>query len=380
MERRERHQTGSIYEAAGRFYVRYRAVELRDGQPTRVQRSEFLCDRDKTYYSPDCRAVKTKRDEFMLRVNKQRPGAEISVVDFWTGVYLPFAEKNLRESTVHGYKQTWNQHLKAHFGEATLRGYTTAAHSRFLTSLVDRYGRRTLNHIRATASAVFSHALNLGYCDVNPIKGAKALGRIREPKGTEHYTIAEAEAIINALIGRTDAQLLFALCFFQGLRPSEAVALQWGDIDGENIHIRRSCVRGFLGDCKTPESQAPLPLIKPVAMLLDAWRPKCPASEKGWIFPRVGHHGGAVTDLRHFCRSVIRPVLDREKIAWKGLYAGRRGAGTVLVELTGNLVAAQELLRHKSLTTTAQFYKKRTQTALASGMRLLEAASTEGKQ
>jgi integrase len=375
MERRERHQTGSIYEAAGKFYVRYRAVELRDGQPTRVQRSEFLCDRDKTFYSADCRAVKTKRDEYMLRVNNQRPGAEISIVDFWTGVYLPFAEKNLRESTVHGYKQTWNQHLKTHFGESTLRGYTTAAHSRFLTALVDTYGRRTLNHIRATASALFSHALNLGYCDVNPIKGAKALGRIREPKPTEHYTLKEAEAVLNALVDRPDAQLLFALCFFLGLRPSEAIALQWTDIDAENIHIRRSCVRGVVGNCKTPESMAPLPLIRPVAVLLSVWKPQCLASADSWLFPRVGHHGGAVTDLRHFCRKVIRPILAEKEVVWKGLYAGRRGAGTALVELTGNLVAAQELLRHKSLTTTAQFYKKRTQTALASGMKLLEAAT-----
>jgi len=56
--------------------------------------------------------------------------------------------------------------------------------------------------------------------------------------------------------------------------------------------------------------------------------------------------------------------------------AHRRGAGTILVDLTGNLVAAQELLRHKSLTTTAMHCKKRTENALPTGMKLLEAAST----
>jgi hypothetical protein len=45
--------------------------------------------------------------------------------------------------------------------------------------------------------------------------------------------------------------------------------------------------------------------------------------------------------------------LAKKKLTWKGLYAGRLGAGTILVNLTGSLVAAQELLRHKSLTTTA---------------------------
>jgi site-specific recombinase XerC len=42
--------------------------------------------------------------------------------------------------------------------------------------------------------------------------------------------------------------------------------------------------------------------------------------------------------------------------------------------LTGNLVAAQELLRHKSIVTTGQFYKKLTSTALSAGMSALEGA------
>jgi integrase len=116
-----------------------------------------------------------------------------------------------------------------------------------------------------------------------------------------------------------------------------------------------------------------------VADLLTAWRVNCPQSTEGWMFPASwhGNRKTGVMDIREYCRKVIRPALDEKRIAWKGLYAGRRGAGTMLVELTGNLVAAQELLRHTSLTTTAMFYKKRTQSALANGMKLLEAAATK---
>jgi integrase len=153
--------------------------------------------------------------------------------------------------------------------------------------------------------------------------------------------------------------------------------LQWGDVADGILCIRRACVRGVVGPCKTKDSVADLPLIEPVASLLTAWRAKCPPSKDGWVFPRVGHHGGEVLKIQHFCRKTLCPILDKKGLAWKGLYAGRRGAGTMLVELTGNLVAAQELLRHKSLTTTAQFYKKRTQSALTNGMKLLEAAANK---
>jgi hypothetical protein len=60
------------------------------------------------------------------------------------------------------------------------------------------------------------------------------------------------------------------------------------------------------------------------------------------------------------------------KIAWHGLYAGRRAAATLLVQLTGNAVAAQFVLRHKNLTTTTAFYVKPVQTAGLEGMKLVE--------
>jgi integrase len=376
--KRERHQVGRVYEASGKFYVQYRRTEIIDGTPKRVQRSELLCEKDAAHKSVTSKAVLLKRDEFMLRVNAPtvKRGA-MSVVDYWTGVYVPFAEKNLRASSLGGYKQIWNQHLKNHFGEMLLTEYSTGKATAFLTKLAEKYSRRTLQHIRTTASALFQHATRLEYIPANPWRGAAPLGTIRDTDGTAHYTLEEAEAIVNALIERTDAQLLFALCFWLGLRPSEAIALQWGDFGETNVHIRRGVVRGVVGPPKTPESVASLPVIEPVTSLLKAWRSQCLTSKDGWLFPTTSPKGETVMDLRNFSANVIRPIVQ-DKVgatAWKGLYAGRRGAGTTLVELTGNLVAAQELLRHKSLTTTAMFYKKRTQTALSSGMKLLESKS-----
>jgi integrase len=104
--------------------------------------------------------------------------------------------------------------------------------------------------------------------DANAWHGAKALGKIRDTEGTAHYTLEEAENIISALVDHVDAQLAFALAFFLGLRPSEIAGLQWGDVDGSYLHIRRAYVRGEVGPTKTPESVAALPIIQPIAGLL----------------------------------------------------------------------------------------------------------------
>jgi len=63
------------------------------------------------------------------------------------------------------------------------------------------------------------------------------------------------------------------------------------------------------------------------------------------------------------------------------LCAGRRGACTAVIESTNwNYAVAQALLRHKSMTTTLNVYKKAiTPEAFKNGMKLLEAAATNGK-
>jgi hypothetical protein len=118
---------------------------------------------------------------------------------------------------------------------------------------------------------------------------------------------------------------------------------------------------------------APLPITKQVALLRAAWRPRCPASAEGWIFPRVGHHGNSgCMDVRHFCRTIIKPIV---KSAWKGLYSGRRGGITAIIDLNnGDVVMGQMQGRHKNATTTLAFYKKRPLAALKDGMKALEAA------
>ncbi len=77
-------------------------------------------------------------------------------------------------------------------------------------------------------------------------------------------------------------------------------------------------------------------------------------------------------EMNGFCRRVIVPILAPKNIPWHGLYAGRRAAGTLLTQLTGNAVAAQYVLRHANLGTTEAFYIKPSREEAVTGLRLLE--------
>ena len=175
-----RHQRGHIYEASSAFHVRYYVTEIVEGKPAKKQRSHRLCTKDRHtgHGSPSAMAVRSLCEDFMRTINErehtpQQQAQDLSVVDFWERVYLPYCEKEwkgtgMRASTVMGYKQVWNQHLKNHFGTITLQKYTSDNARRFLSSLKTKQGKNTLKHIRALASAMFSEATERGLRNDNP--------------------------------------------------------------------------------------------------------------------------------------------------------------------------------------------------------------------
>jgi integrase len=375
-----RYQQGYIYEASGSWFVRFYQNEIVDGVERRVQRSHRLCFKDDAHPSKTCKAVRRLAADVLAEVNAQvTPVVNQTVAIFWEKTYLPFAEENLRHSTVHGYKQIWKQHLKGHFGATLIRDYKTHHGSLFLTALAKTLGRHTLQHIRSLASGIFSHAVNVGVIESNPWHDCKILGKTIEPGETEHYTLEEAEDTVSALVGQTDAQLMVALAFFVGLRPGEIQGLRWEDFDTEPdaagirwVHIRRSVVRNRVGETKTKGSVASLPLVASVLIPLALWHQEKGKPSDGWLFP---NQKGKPIDLRSVISRKIVPTLTAKDIEWRTLYAGRRGAATILTQLTGDALAAKELLRHKTIAVTQAKYVKAIPEALLKGIKLLETAA-----
>ena len=147
-----RYQRGYVYEAFGAFHVRYRTEEIVDGKLVRKQHSRRLCSKDRAHPTASSKSVRRLCDEFMATINAQVPGnpeQDITITSFWELTYWPFVQEHLKTSTQWGYNQVWNQHLKNHFGNMTLREYRKGMGSLFLTNLSKKYdpeplGRRTL--------------------------------------------------------------------------------------------------------------------------------------------------------------------------------------------------------------------------------------------
>lgn len=174
--------------------------------------------------------------------------------------------------------------------------------------------------------------------------------------------------IVNTKLTRLDAQLVVCLAGLMGLRPSEIVALCWEDVDlrAGKLRLHQAYVRGHLGTTKTGVD-VQLPMLKMVIGLFKAWHDQNGSPTDGWVFPNQS--GKHPIDISEFVVNVLRPPIGKN---WKGLYAFRRGAGTILTEMTGNPIAAQQALCHMDLSTTMRHYIKSKRSALDEGIQLLD--------
>lgn len=364
---KNQYQRGTVYEASGSFFVRYFATI--NGVKQRV--SHKLCDRDAEHDSTTNSNVLALRDEHMVaaRKPKPQPTADPLITDYWEQVYLPTVKAGLKPSTVDGYQEVWANHLEDHFAGRTFKAYQPVDGNKLLNEKVAaKYGRRTLAHIRSLASGIFTHAINDGLLTENPWRNVKTKIKPPKPKECADYTLTELMDIVNNRLTRIDAQLIVCLAGLMGLRPSEIVALCWQDVNlrAGKLRLHQAYVRGQLGTTKT-DIDVQLPMLKMVIGLFKAWHEQQDEPSEGWVFPNT--HGDPI-NIRDYVIAVLRPAVGKKN--WKGLYAFRRGAGTILTELTGNPIAAQQALCHLDLSTTMRHYIKTKRSALAEGIQMLD--------
>ncbi len=374
-----RHQRGHIFEAHGAFHVRYYTTEIVDGQPKRVQRSHRLCTKDRKtgHGTTAAKAVRELAENHMRPINQHHQDShsleqDMMVVSFWEKVYLPYCEEvlpvtglpRLKTSTLRGYKGVWKAHLKEHFGTTTLQHYEPAKAELLLDSLTGKMNSTSLKHVRAVGSAIFKRALKEHRIKINPWTGVPIPDDAVEPENTVHYTPEQSENMVTALVDHVDAQLVLTLACFLGLGPAEIAGLQWGDVDAGSLHIRRNRMQAEVSTTKNKWRAASVPIIDQVRVPLELWRKKSDDTSDGaWLIP----------DLHNLVGRVIKPHIKGDgecvrcekkpkKLAgvkWSGLYAGRRGAATMVIEASnGNIGLAQRLLRHKTADTTLKVYNK----------------------
>jgi integrase len=373
-----RYQDGYLYVDHGAWFVRYRErVRQEDGSIKLKQRARRLGSVNEYRRECDIRPVFSA---FMQRLNvaKFTPESNLTLKEFVENIYLPFIEDETRASTKKGYREIWNNHICDRVGDIRVREFRTVHASKMLRAIADEndLSKTTLQHIKSVLSGIFTHAKNEGAFDgANPVQGARIPSNAREPRETYAYNLSQICRILAALPLLPKA--VVATASYAGLREGELRGLEWPDYTGNALNVNRSIWKDVVNLPKTRASAAPVPVIRQLADILNAYQSSMGNPKTGVIF----HLGdGMPMDFDKMAQRVIRPVVEAIGMVWYGWHGFRRGIASNLYELGANEKIVQRVLRHAKPHVTKDRYIKAFDPAVIAAMKALEATLDTLKQ
>ncbi len=262
-------------------------------------------------------------------------------------------EGTLHYSTAHGYLILLKKHIRPRWGPLTLNSIRAVAVQEWLNQLA--LAPKSKANIRGILHQLFERALLWEYVDLqyNPIGLVRIKGVTKRREPPTVLTAEQFHAIISRLPKLQRTLVIVAQC--TGLRISEILALQWKDVDTDQMTLRvtRAVVEGRVDQVKTEYSRDLLPLDPSLAEVLQEWRAFAPFTPEGWVFPNP-------STLKPFSASTIRDYYLKKvgaeldiKLGWHTFRHTYRS----WLDATGAPIGVQQkLMRHAQVSTTMNVY------------------------
>jgi integrase len=218
--------------------------------------------------------------------------SQITITQFVTEVFLPRQRKHWKESTANTTTDEIERYLlefplDSPLGPRHLQGVNRTELQSHIDALVARgYGKTVTQHARWNLNAIFRLAKADGLMQTNPAEDL-AVDRdaiARTPRRGATIGLEQYQQLVAALELRD--RLVVELVAIVGLRPGEAAALRWTDINftEESVDVRQRVYRGKINTPKTSNSSRVAALPSGVLGRLKQWR-KVAEQPDGLVFP-----------------------------------------------------------------------------------------------
>ena len=283
--------------------------------------------------------------------------------------WLALIEKEVRPRTAAYYRQHLRLYVLPVLSKHILSNIRPRDIRALLTGLRERgYAKNTVRLARAVVSAMFPDAVQDELVNTNPALAVRTGRRRAGGMTAEDRTRAIRPLDENALIrflesARTDSAYypLFLLLAHSGMRPSEAYALKWNDIDFERreILVERALSAGLVGTTKTGrprrvdmspelcEALGQLHGLRERERLLSGW-----SEFPEWVF--VNTRGRALDES--LVRYRFAQAMRRVGLSGHRLYDLRHTYATLLLSRGVPVTYVADQLGHAKPTTTLQWY------------------------
>lgn len=276
---------------------------------------------------------------------------------FHDEVWLPSCA-NLRECTMVGYESAWQCHIVDAFGGLEIDSITAGMIETWMAGMPRGAARKAWGVLRTMLRKAFRWGMS----------SVDVTTRVRGPKRTDHQPrVLDARQIAALLRGfwghELEAWLICSVTL--GLRPEEALGLEWSDIDlrGGLVRIRRGVqwVSGHevVVEPKTDLSARDVVLPRFAIIRLRQIRGRGDGQLVGGLNP-----GQVDRRYRRWCREQHLPFVPRENL--------RHSWATSALVAGVDVAVVSRALGHSSIETTARYYLRPDTSVLKDAQRLWE--------
>lgn len=280
------------------------------------------------------------------------------------------------QETLTGYLTRWLESKRKHVSSSTFDGYRKIIEHRLIPGLgvllvVDvkrktvrdwldslEVGNKTLSNIQSCLRSALSDAVEEELIDSNPIAGW-TYSRKEEVKDddVDPFSPEEQQAILAALEGQGRNLVQFAL--WSGMRTSELVGLEWGDIDwlrGE-VHVMRAITQAAKGKAevtKTASSRRSVKLLGPALEALKAQKAfTYLAHQEVFQNPRTGERWAGDGPIR---KTLWQYALKRAGVRYRRPYQTRHTYASMMLSAGEHPMWVAQQMGHSDWTMIARVY------------------------
>jgi integrase len=272
----------------------------------------------------------------------------------WLEGYAGRTSRGFSEQARSDYSRSLESYVIPFFAGLKLADLERADVRRLVKSLEER-GLAPSSVVKNVTPlrAMFATALDDGLVRQNPCAGLRINSRRAETEQepeAKAMTRVELQRLLTEIPERW--QLLFELLSKTGLRISEALGLEWQDVEfgsRPRLKVRRQYYRGDLRQLKTHAGQRVLPLSPGLARVLWAGRPP---SGKGPVF--ATRSGGRLADRN--VRRVLDAAGDRAGLEWVHFHTFRHTCASMLFDAGKNIRQVCDFLGHADPAFTLRTY------------------------
>lgn len=203
--------------------------------------------------------------------------------EFVESIYLPVYRGKWKPSTAMTEEGRLQVHLVVSLGSELINKIMREDLQALLGAKAVTLSRSVVDHLRFRLRSIFQLAVSERVIDRNP---AVSLFTPRNCQAGRERLVLTPEQVNNMIQGLDlREKLISRLATWEGMRPGEILGLQFGDIDGESVWVRRRIYKGTIDCPKTRRSARRVALTKCTFQLLDQWvNFACNPIPEAWLF------------------------------------------------------------------------------------------------